>query len=400
MQSLSLFYSRILDRLAVGTALYENASYTNKNNLPFLITAEPFKLSAKERETLIELGLALKELLTVAKTHYKQDFEPFFFRPDILLTTAGFKVCEIETQPFGFGLIIFLVKSYSFFTATLGQKAKEILLNFNHDWLEKTGSKSGIFVYTDHTLKFKGQLAYLVKLLNFYGGQFELKNVNDLSTTEIKTANFYRAFYTYEKDHNETMAKFLALEPKIFPKIAPYFEGKYLLADYFSDQTLRQKLSTSSLKILDQFILPTWRVDQAVPESFPLPIKAWEELSDLPKGQRNFVLKLAGNHPDSSWARSVIFLHKKSKVQLKEIFAKINQSHETWLIQQFFDYKEIEINYANDNFSQLLTMNNGRVRLTPYYKYPTGELLAAKATVRKDTLLIHAASDSVNTVVS
>lgn len=400
MQSSLLKKAAKIDQSAADISLYDSAfQHTTSNNLPFLVTAETFHLAEEEKSKLLALGPALKELMIQASELYQKPFNTFFIRPDVLMTADGLKVCEIETQPFGLALIIFLQSSYREWTKVLGQDVRYIFTGFMEWWQQSTGTNQGIFVYSDHTDRFKGQLVFLANSLKQYGGDFSVRFIEDLTAEEIENNFFYRAFYTYEASLDEAINRFLLSKPKLFPQIDPYFEGKYLLADYFADDNLRVKLSSETIELLDKMLLPTWFIKKSIPAEFPLTIKNWLDLVNFPREQLRFVVKMAGNHPDASWAKSVNFLHKKSKVQLKQLLQSIEESKQTWLIQPFLSNKKVSITYATEDFMDLLIMK-GRIRLTPYFEYQTGKLLNVKATVRRNTLLIHASSDSVNTIVS
>ncbi|MCC6710935.1 MAG: hypothetical protein IT416_01120 [Candidatus Pacebacteria bacterium] len=400
MKSSLLKKSLIIDQAAADISLYDSYfQHRTKNNLPFLVTAETLHLEKSDKIKLLALGPALKELLTNASELYQKPFNTYFIRPDVLVTREGIKVCEIETQPFGLALTIFLQTSQREWNKVLGQDIRYIFTGFIDWWKQNTGGNKGIFVYSDHTDRFKGQLTYLANSLNSYGGDFSIRFVEDLTNEDIKNNFFYRAFYTYEAGLDKSVGHFLASKPKLFPQIDPYFEGKYLLADYFADNNLRKTLSTETIKILDQLFLPTWFVKDSVPANFPLAIKSWDEIVSHSRDKLKFVIKMAGNHPDASWAKSVNFLHKKSKVQLTQLFKSIKNSNQDWLIQPFIGNEKVSITYATEDFADLLVMR-GRIRLTPYFEYKSGALLNVKATIRRNTLLVHASSDSVNTVVS
>jgi hypothetical protein len=399
LKSSLLKRAEFVDQQAVGILLYDSINkHTTKTNLPFLVTGETFSPWDHEKKDLIDLGHALKELFQKAAIHYKRFFDPFLIRPDVLVTEHGLKVCEVETQPFGFALAIFLQSSYGEWNDLLGLKTNEILKRFVSFWKEYSGSNNGIFIYSEHTERFKGQLLYISKLLKKHGVNFLVKKVDELKKSDYKKS-FYRAFYNYECNLDEDVVKFLENKPNIYPRIDNYFEGKYLLADYFYDKKLREKLTKKTISILDKMFFKTWLIKDKPPKDFPEDISEWTDLASIPRSKRNFVVKMAGNHPDASWAKSVMFLHKKSKVQVRQLMRSILDSDLKWIIQPFYGNKKITLTYAKEDFSDLYLMK-GRIRITPYYEYSSGDLLNAKVTIRKNTLLIHAASDSINTVVS
>jgi len=265
-------------------------------------------------------------------------------------------------------------------------------------WEKKTGGNKGIFVYSEHTERFKGQLSYLSKMLNKHGGNFSVKRIDEIEKSDYENY-FYRAFYSYENELDDEVEKFLSNKPNIYPKVDDYFEGKYIMADYFSDKELKKKLSKKTIAVLDKLFFLTWFIKNKPPKDFPVEIKSWDDLASISRSKRRFVVKMAGNNPGASWAKSITFLHKKSKVQVKQLFKSILKDDQKWIIQPFLGNKKITITYAKEDFSELCLLK-GRIRLTPYYEYETGDVLNVKSTIRKNTLLVHAASDSINTIVS
>ena len=390
-----------INSLALGSNFYpvfdnDKEKIPTTKNLPFLVSGNPYELTTEQKQEIKKLGPALKELFK-AVSSLQGNFDPFFIRPDILLTTAGFKICEVETQSFGFPLSIFLQNSFSTWFKTFGQSQQQVLSKFINYWQTKTNSTSGTFVYSNHTKKFFGQLQYFCKILNDEGGNFSVKSANEITNEDLNKP-FYRAFYVYEQETNQEIINFINKKPILLPEINKYFEGKYILVDYFENQEIKRKISLSNQEILDNYLLPTWMVTNEIPQSFPLPIKSWSELSLLSRNQRNYVVKRAGGHPDASWSRSVVFLNKLSKQQITELFQDILQKKEDWVIQPFYKNEKTKLSYAADNFSEEKTMN-GNIRFTPYFEYENGELLNMKVTARENTLFIHGASDSINTTV-
>lgn len=399
MKSSLLKRAEFVDQQAVGILLYDTIhKHTTRTNLPFLVTGETFSPWDHEKKDILALGPALRELVKKASAHYKKPFGSFLLRPDILVTEKGLKICEIETQPFGFALGLFLQDVYGKWDDLLAMDFDEIIKRFISFWKTISGGEEVIFVYSEHTERFKGQLIYLSKLLNKYGANFSVKKVDEIKKNDYKKY-FYKAFYSYEEKFDDDVAEFLKNKPKAYPKVDEYFEGKYLLADYFADKKLRKKLTKKTISILDKLFFKTWFIKGKPPKSFPADIKEWSDLALIPRSKRNFVVKIAGNHPNASWSKSVLFLHKKSKVQVRQLFESILNSDQKWIIQPFYGNKKITLTYAKEDFSDLSLMK-GRIRLTPYYEFSSGDLFNVKATIRKNTLLIHASSDSINTIVS
>ena len=111
------------------------------------------------------------------------------------------------------------------------------------------------------------------------------------------------------------------------------------------------------------------------------------------------MIKRVGNHPKSSWAKSVVFLHKISKLATHELITTCLSEPGEWIIQPFINSEKVTHNYFSPSDKKWVDMK-GRVRLTPYYSFDKGEWLVGKATIRRNTLLIHGATDSINTLIT
>jgi hypothetical protein len=389
----------LIEAEAKGVELF-NGKYTSSSldKIPFYISADEFKLSPSEIKLFKELGSATAELFSVLGKLREDDPEYLFFRPDIILTEDGYKICEIELSPFGFPLAVFLEDAYNSIRKAEGKKlwSQNVLGKFANYWEKKTDSKDGQFIFSNHTKQFIGQFKFLSKKLRELGYQFKTTIIED--KLNVVTTPLYRCFYLFEKEMSELWDrkdKYIKL-----PSSTPFYETKMPLAVLTNDIEVRNRLSKRSLSVLDQMILPTWLIkEEKPPENFTIKLSNWLEIADLPKSKRKFVIKRVGNHPKSSWAKSVVFLHKISVLATQELITTVLSEPGEWIIQPFINSKKVTHNYYSPSDKKWIDMK-GRVRLTPYYSFDTGDWLVGKATIRRNTLLIHGATDSINTLIT
>jgi hypothetical protein len=400
MKGLTKFDKLSLIKLeAKGIELFRG-KYTKPNSkeIPFFISADELILSPVEAKLFKDLGAALAELFSVLSQVRGDKPDYFFFRPDVLLTEEGYKVCEVELSPFGFPLAVFLEDAYNAIRKKGGRKiwSQNVLKKFVDFWQKRTKTKKGRFVFSSHTEQFIGQFEFLSKRLKSLG--YDFKPVILKSKISNFNAPLYRCFYLYEKSMAEFWEKVKTV--KKLPGETSFYETKLPLAIFTNDESVRQKLSKKSRKTLDSMLLPTWVLESdSLPKSFPLGISNWTEIAELSKSKRKFVIKRIGDHPQASWAKSVVFLHKISALATRQLIETALLESGQWIIQPFINSKKVTQNYYSFSDKKWIDMK-GRVRLTPYYSFDKGEWLVGKATIRRNTLLIHGATDSINTLIT
>jgi len=375
--------------------------YDQQGSVPFYISPDEFILKKNEANQLLKLGSALSEFFKILSNIRQDNPNYIFFRPDILLTEQGFKVCEVEFSPFGFPLTIFLEKAYNKIRRcqNMNSFSFNALEYFIETCKKRIASNHLIFLFSSHTRRFSGQFFYLSEIVAKSPKCTHLKlkvNIDDFNIDP--RVDHYRCFYMYEEQVLKKISK-NALGT-FLPGPTPYYETKMPLVEFWQNPQVRAQLSTQSLKILDQMILPTYLIKGKAPgENFPIDLKNWEELGQLPAGQRMFVVKRVGGHQDSSWARSVIFLHKISGLATQQLLETALEESGQWIIQPFIKSSKVIQRYYSPSDKKIVEMK-GRIRITPYYSFSEGRWLVGKATIRRNTLLIHGATDSINTLVT
>lgn len=396
-----------------------NAKYDTGLHLPFRISSTPLTLSEREKDLILKLGPALVAFMQVCDSLYRtesslqgllasinmnstQELSPsqyLFYRPDLLLTTEGFLMCEIETSPFGLGLSHLLNSAYN----SEGFKTMvkpEALKNYVSSRFDSGGS----IVFSDKTKAYVGQLEYLAEnVFSTDQHQWSVKHASQVADENT----IYRAHYIHEILHDDAIRSIYTKNQTrdVYPSLTRHMEEKMLLSLLWDERyqsQINQYVSSDKLELLRTIVPYTWVVGH---EQYMLPssrgkkpIKL-EDLLSLNRSRRRFVLKVSGFSKDSSWAEGVYFLHKLSKANLaKLIQSVVGRKDCVYIIQEFREGQKEKLEYIGDN-GELIKMN-GRVRITPYYGAKEGELLTIKATMCEGTERIHASSDSINTAVA
>lgn len=365
---------------------------------PFLVSPEPLVLPQKTIQEIVDFGRSLAKYYAYLQRERGDQPDFFFLRPDIILTDDGWQVCEVETSIFGFALSLFLSSHYESDFLVVGSAEKGLSV-FIDKWLQRWGEDTGNFVYSGHTKKFVGQLQYLSELLKRKSIDFSVLSVENPESIPLPA---YRCFYTFESQLDPAVRNFMRENKRRLPRFGNFYEGKEPLVYLWKEGEIPggSGLTIDDWHLLRRHMVPTWKLTEVVPRGFSLPIREWSEIARLPKSERRFVVKRVGAHPDASWAKSVHFLDEMSHDAALRLLLKLAKEKSAWwVIQPIIEgakFTQTYVNFAANSVESL----SGRVRLTPYFDFQTGELLCAKATIRAHTRYIHGATDSINTVVA
>jgi len=129
-----------------------------------------------------------------------------------------------------------------------------------------------------------------------------------------------------------------------------------------------------------------------------LGLRRWDDLADMPRKKRCFVLKISGFSYLGAWSRGVIFLNTLSQQQCRKVIQTALASDDVFVIQEFKKGCRLQQEYYDFQDSTIKTMH-GRVRFTPYLSAKTGQLLTAKTTMCEHTDYIHASTNSINSPI-
>lgn len=418
------------DRLeqVIGDTKIYNArrdEFKTTDKVPFRVSPTPLILTPDQKKEVNNIGADIiayfkiidelyttnnevREILDTGKPDLFLIQGPakyLFVRPDIIVTNEGFRICEIETSPFGLALAEILNKAYS-------QEGFETMVA--EDALSKSIQAStptdGRIIFSAKTEPFKGQLTFLAEQV--FSGEnrnWVAEKTDDVDLQSLD--NLYRGFYLGEHATddavNSLLEKCIEDKKRMLPSLTPHMEEKAILAfiwDKRFEKYLKSRLGITVFNHLREVIPPNWIVGQEKHFALGLPnnMSSSVGLASLSNSKRAFVLKPSGFGSSSSWGEGVSFLHQKSHTGAFQLLSSaIADQTSLHVIQEFKKGMKIPISYT-DKKGQIQHMS-AKIRLTPYFSATPGEegkLIAIKATGRENTDLIHGSSDSVNTAVS
>lgn len=407
-----------LEELTGGHHFYtaRRAEHVTQEHLPFRISPTPFVVTDEQQREIREIGADVSDFFQASDTLYRgndqvkellnrgkpelfyssdRPLDYLFIRPDLIITDAGFTICEIETSPFGLGLAHLLTEGYQRAGFDTIVDPDQLVQH-----VQERTTPNGTVVYSQKTEAYQGQLTYLAETV--FGRNWGTQSVEGLESE----ANLYRAFYLaeyMEDPHVRTLLERIDKCPDkgVLPSLTPHLEEKAVLAllwDKRFEAYYRSQLGDATFHHLRQVIPPTWIVgeERYFVQGMPDGIEHSSQLATVTKSKRSFVLKTSGFHHSSSWGEGVAFLHKKSGNAVADLFHGVSQNPDTLHVVQEFR-KPVEIPMTYETTEGVLAIG-AKVRLTPYFSLQ-GKLLDMKATGRQGTEFIHGSSDSINTTV-
>lgn len=385
-----------------------------ESEIPFRVSPSPLKITCQQEKELFDLGIIIcaymkaiirlyhtneiaKNILDKGKSDiFLKAQEPryLFLRPDLILTPNGFKICELETSPFGLALAEILNRGYN---------------DCNYDTIIPKGSlknfitsvtpPNGTIAYSNRVKAFQGQLNFLAQQI--FSDEHRNWNCCIVNEEFQPTENIYRAFYSSDYITEKSIKTLIHNSPVLIPTLTPQFEEKAILSfiwdirflDYF-----KKELGMAEYHYLRKLIPPSWILGEETNFELGMPsgISNSLELANLSKGKRKFVLKKSG---DSSWGEGITFLHKVSHEKASERLETAQNIDSLYILQEFYEGKKVDIKYFAGK--EILNMK-AKIRITPYYSFfgkNIGKMVAIKATACESTDYIHGATNSVNTSI-
>ena len=437
-QELGMRNIELINSFASGLDIYRTdraASVHEMSNLPFRISPQPLVLPKAAASLLEEIGPAyssyyleserlIRELpkthrwvryLTGGKPPYAtRDMEScqnhLFLRPDFIMTPTGLSSVEIETSPFGLALSSFLTDSYSKLGYhVMGDRNSVFKKLVQGMFGDDSEGKSATILLTDHTLRYEGQMRMLAKGMMDYGVNASVAFPKDISFNSgivflggQPQDAVYRGFYLHEMEGDETLMQLASQkQTALWPPIKAHMEEKAIMGliwDAEFEEFFKDRIGKRSFDLLRHNMARTWVLKQDV-EDKPDGISDWKKLADLSRAERTYVVKPSGFIASSSWSRGIHLLHKMSKTRVREVIDESLASNHTFIIQEFRRGEYMNHPYMDFESGKIRQMR-GKIRMTPYYGMPKGDLITSKMTLCEATDRIHATVDSINTAVA
>lgn len=409
----------VLESLSAGYALYQvRPEYDHGQKIPFRVSPYPLIISPQQEAEIKDIGRdivsffqateelrredeTVRQVLSKGKPEiflFDRPMRYLFVRPDLIITEDGFSICEIETSPFGLALAQLLNTAYyqQGFTTVV---APEVLPAH----IQANTPAEGLLVYSHYTEAYSGQIAFLADQI-FSSEKRLWQTVRADMAADREATSIYRGFYLKEYTSDSTVRLLIDRSlnnqsATIIPSLTPQLEEKAILGLFWDkrwESYFLRQLGAAVFKHLRAVIPPTWIVGQEAyfVGNLPPGIERSVDLAILSRSRRTFVLKPSGN----SWSRGISFLQEKSLNQAKRLLHQSEEADELYVIQEFRAGPKQPLVYVDDqNVPHTMW---ARIRLTPYFSLPDGQLIAIKATGCENTHYIHATSSSINTAVA
>lgn len=421
-----------------------------------LLASEPLALSAWQVDQLHHLGRALlafyramsdlylkgshdwvREYLNIGKSEdlirhasmkYQRKAIPGIIRPDILITSEGFLITELDSVPGGFGHLDCLSAAYEQAGWDLIGSKRGIRDGFANMLKSQAGSDDAVcaIVVSDESLDYLPEMNYIASELRGIGLQAYTVRPRELTFTEeglfiesdgsrLQVNVLYRFFELFDQLNipKSELISYAARKKLVMvtPPYKPQLEEKMLLAfihsEYLRDYWLGA-LGEDNYSLLRKVIAPTWVMDNRIaPPNAEIsgfrwkgsPIRDWREIRSGTQKERALVLKPSGFSQLAWGARGVKVGHDMPETEWAETVDIALESFNTipYVLQPFRDTSLIRVNYFDEACGELREMQ-ARVRLCPYYfvandDIQLGGVLATACP--KDKKLIHGMVDAV-----
>ena len=401
-------------------------------------SSEPFFVSSEFKKSLEQLGHRLHQFNQACELLYRQSVEgrqPAWIaelldrgkpselvelgrskalrgevarviRPDLILTSDGFTICELDQIPGGIGLTSWLQQVY-------GQLGHE-MLGGSRGMLDGFRSilNGGDIVVSEEAATYRPEMRYLVGQLN---KEFSDRKWRLLSAEhqEKWASQVYRFFELFDVAHvscaHDLFLRAVSGELMITPPPKPQLEEKLWFALFWmkplQEFWIRQ-LTQRGWEQLKKVIPYTWLLDptplppQAV---YPqLEVQSWEEVANFSQQERELVIKISGFDERAWGSRGVVVGADVSKAEWQSALQSALDEHNKHPhILQVFHHSSLQT-YSYFSGPQEITEMKGRVRLTPYY-FVTEESGASKVTLSgalaticpADKKILHGMSDAI-----
>jgi hypothetical protein len=387
------------------------------------------------------------ELVAHARDPKNRGMFPSVLRPDLLLTSEGFALTELDSVPGGIGLTAFLNRVYDaqppasslppqasghrIHGAMLGA-GDAMIVNFHASLAALRPAERNpliALVVSDEAATYRPEMQWLAHELQLQGKRVFCLRPEDIfplggalffdsdgnpekidiihrffelfDLVNIRTANFF-----FEAWQNGEVAISPPMRHFQEEKLALALFHHHLLPDYWAEN-----LSSHALKLLRTLIPASWVIDPA-----PLPpgavldgphaggraLNDWRDLATASQKERDLIIKISGFHETAWGARSVIL---GSDCSREEWQIGVERAIELapanlHVLQEYKKPRRIEhrvYNPAAEGLPAEALAKAGRLRLCPYYFVIEGKakLSGALATFcPPDKKIIHGMQDA------
>lgn len=370
-------------------------------------------------------------LITYSRMKRFRDHLPAVLRPDVIPTSDGMVITELDSVPGGIGLTAAMSRAYADLSphaSSLVGGRDGMVEGFAAMLRQQRGQREGVIaiVVSEEAKDYRPEMTWMAKALSIQGlatycvepRQIRFTEEGLLLATEaghLPIGLIYR-FYELFDLPNIPKGELIQYAMKkswvsVTPPYKPALEEKSAFA-LLHHPTLapywRIELGEELFLHLTTIMPRTWILDPApVPPSAVIPglsiggraTMNWNDLAGATQKERHFVVKPSGFSELAWGSRGVSVGHDLPQ---SEWAAAIDSAlkafpHTPYVLQEFHKGRQYQLNYFDPVTGELRAMA-GRARLSPYY-FVTGEsaeLAGILATIcPADKKVIHGMKDAI-----
>ncbi len=336
-------------------------------------------------------------LIEYQRMHRLRNQIPTVMRPDVIPTSAGMMITELDSVPGGMGVTDRLAELYA-------EQGHQTLLN-GHSILEefaamvRVAGKSSVtrlaIIVSEESEAYRMEMTWLGDGLRRHGVEAVTVKPHELHYTEDgvffgpegndeRVDVVYRFFELFDLPNIAKIELLMYLNKKrrvaVVPPFRPLFEEKIwlallhhpLLSTYW-----RRELGDDAYAFLCQCFPLTWILDPtSVPAHATIPglfvngsaVNSWGQLKNLGRSERHLVIKPSGFSALAWGGRGVVIGHDVSTAEWNEALDSALAAFPStpYVLQEFRSGSHFEGRYYEPDFQSIRSIPC-RVRLCPYY---------------------------------
>lgn len=322
---------------------------------------------------------------------------PTVIRPDIIPTSNGMVITELDAVPGGIGNLGRLAELYEALGYELVGDDVTLVRTFG-EMISSVATDSPpqlAIVVSDESSAYRAEMTWLAKRSMDSGIQALAVAPNDLwfcedrvavkgASAEFNVNVIYRFFELFDLPNIPKIELLMFLNKKnrvaVVPPFRPLFEEKLwfaILHHPILETYWRRMLGENGCRFLSECIPRTWVLDpDPVPAHATVPglmvsgsaVNAWSQLENLGRGSRQLVLKPSGFSELAWGGRGVVIGHDISTEEWNlELRKAVDSFARTpHVLQEFRNGRQFDGEFYDPTTESIRTVRC-RVRLCPYY---------------------------------
>ncbi len=339
-------------------------------------------------------------LLKLQSSPTLRDQVPQVIRPDLLLTSKGFRLVEIDSLPGGMGTLDLLHQAYS--------SAGFSPIRSGTSFTEFFSDQRTQFAFSEEGLDYFPEIQWLANQSEGKCRVHPEATIDPQALASIENSQTYRYFELWDKDLTPEHRQLLKLASEGALQMTPppkaFLEEKLLLALYWMPgltEGWKRELAAEHRTVLDQLIPKTWVLDPTpIPETtvqHGTNFWSWEELKDLSIKDRRLVVKISGFSETAWGSRGVHIGHDETRTEWQASVTQALAAFDTnpYLMQPFEDSSKFDHNYYDDTGK--VERIESVARFNPYFQVRDGRTSIASVMAvvcPSDKKKIHGMTDA------